>query len=70
MLRVIRNALLKASQHPTETPVVTADPEEALRIMRDERPGLALPDYDAELVGGDDAAGTLERGCRRNSPDA
>ena len=40
MLRVIRNALLKASYDP----VVTADPEEALRIMRDERPSLALLD--------------------------
>ena len=40
MLRVIRNALLKAGYDP----VVTADPEEALRIMRDERPGLALLD--------------------------
>ena len=40
MLRVIRSALLKAGYDPA----VTADPEEALRIVRDERPSLALLD--------------------------
>ena len=40
MLRLIRNALLEAGYDP----VVTADPEEALRLMRDRRPSLALLD--------------------------
>ena len=40
ILRIIRNVLLEAGYDP----VVTADPEEALRLMRDEQPGLALLD--------------------------
>ena len=40
MLRLIRNALLAAGYDP----VVTADPEEALRLMQDKRPSLALLD--------------------------
>ena len=40
ILRVVRNALLETGYDP----VVTADPDEALRLMRDERPSLALLD--------------------------
>ncbi len=40
MLRIIRNALLEAGYDP----VVTADPQEALGLMRDGRPSLALLD--------------------------
>ena len=40
MLRVIRNALLESGYDP----LVTADPEEALRLMQDEQPSLALLD--------------------------